>query len=162
MPGIRNAIALAIVAAIGFTPVPATAESYNQREALERALAQSLFGQNTGRVERRQVSERSGFRLGPEPRYRSYRGTVRPYKPYRSYGKKYGIKKRPLPDRCRRWVSTGRGDRLAYSARCLDRNYRHASKLPGRCETLIRTSRGYRAVYGARCLRRDGWRVSRH
>ena len=159
MPGLRKAIAITIVAAIGVVPLPALADSPGQKQAMERAIAEMLFGRDMRRAERHKVEERRKYRLGPvESRHRRGYGTVRPYKPQ---GKKYGIKKRPLPDQCLRWVNTGRGDRLAYSAHCLDRSYRHASKLPGRCETLIRTSRGYRAVYGARCLARDGWRVAR-
>ncbi len=159
MPGLKNAIAITIVAAIGVLPLPALADGAGQKQAMERAIAEMLFGREMRRAERREVEERRKYRLGPvEPRHRGAYGTVRPYK---SQGTKYGIKKRPLPDQCLRWVNTGRGDRLAYSAHCLDRSYRHASKLPGRCETLIRTDRGYRAVYGARCLARDGGRGAR-
>lgn len=71
-----------------------------------------------------------------------------------------GYKQTQLPDRCLREVDTARGDRLVYGARCLNRNYKHASKLPERCERYVRTDRGLRTVYGARCLARDGWRVA--
>ena len=162
MPIVRKVIALTILVAIGSTPVPAVADDRVQHRDINRAVIEMLFGQSPRQVETREAAEGRRFLLGPvEPRNRGYRGTIRPYKPYRSHGKRHGIKKRPLPDRCLRWVNTGRGDRLAYGARCLNRNYRHASKLPRRCETLIRTNRGYRAVYGARCLARDGWRVAR-
>ncbi|NND20162.1 MAG: hypothetical protein HKN98_16445 [Silicimonas sp.] len=70
-----------------------------------------------------------------------------------------GYKRVALPDRCLVTVETARGDRLAYGARCLNRNFRHAGKLPSGCETVVRTRRGFRTVYGARCLERDGWQV---
>lgn len=73
-----------------------------------------------------------------------------------------GFKRVALPDRCLLTVETARGDRLAYGARCLNRHYRHASKLPTDCETVVRTPRGFRTVYGARCLKRDGWQVLAH
>ena len=84
-------------------------------------------------------------------------------KSYNRHGPKAGrgYKKRALPQACLRVVETGRGDRLAYGARCLDRNYRFASRLPDRCETAVRTNRGVRTVFGARCLRREGWSVAR-
>lgn len=88
-------------------------------------------------------------------------GTVRPYDDRHGPKAGRGYKKLPLPESCLRWVDTGRGDRLAYESRCLDRRYKFASKLPEQCETAVRTSRGFREVYGARCLRRDGWIVAR-
>ncbi|MDJ1017696.1 MAG: hypothetical protein QNJ35_14405, partial [Paracoccaceae bacterium] len=57
-------------------------------------------------------------------------------------------------------VETRRGDRLAYGQRCVNRNYRYASRLPNQCKVTVNTRRGTRAVYGARCLNRDGWRVA--
>ncbi|MXY32622.1 MAG: hypothetical protein F4186_03850 [Boseongicola sp. SB0676_bin_33] len=65
----------------------------------------------------------------------------------------------PLPDRCRRIVHSGRGHRAVYSATCLDRKYRHASRLPEWCERIVRTARKDLIVYGARCLARENWRV---
>ncbi|MXX89023.1 MAG: hypothetical protein F4213_10725 [Boseongicola sp. SB0677_bin_26] len=65
----------------------------------------------------------------------------------------------PLPDRCRRIVNSGHGHRAVYSATCLDRKYRHASRLPERCERIVRTARKDLIVYGARCLARESWRV---
>lgn len=87
-------------------------------------------------------------------------GTIRDYdrsgpKPGRGY------KKTPLPRSCLRIVETRRGDRLAYGERCVNRNFKHASKLPNSCETVVRTPRGLRTVFGAQCLRRDGWKVAR-
>lgn len=71
-----------------------------------------------------------------------------------------GYKQQALPEQCLVTVETGRGDRLAYGAHCLDRLYRFADKLPRSCETVVRTPRGFRTVFGARCLARDGWRVA--
>ncbi len=65
-----------------------------------------------------------------------------------------------LPDRCLRIVSTSRGDRAVYGARCLQRNYVHVNHLPDRCRLQVRTNNRTRIVYGARCLQRDGWRVA--
>ena len=66
----------------------------------------------------------------------------------------------PLPDRCVRVVSTSRGDRTVYGARCLKRNYAYTNRLPERCRLQVRTNNRIRNVYGARCLRRDGWQVA--
>ena len=95
---------------------------------------------------------------------RTIDGTIRPYHQddyKRGPKSKRGYKKHALPKRCLLTVDTGRGSRLAYGARCLDRRYKFASKLPRRCETVVRTPRGFRTVFGARCLRRDGWQVAR-
>lgn len=70
-----------------------------------------------------------------------------------------GYRSAPLPDNCRRVVKSGGGRRTVYSAACLYRNYRHASRLPERCERIVRTARKDLIVYGARCLARDDWRV---
>ena len=88
-------------------------------------------------------------------------GRIRPYESNRTHSKR-GFKKQPLPQRCLRVVETSRGDRLAYGARCLNQNFRFASRLPDRCETAVRTNRRFRTVFGARCLRRDGWNVARY
>lgn len=79
----------------------------------------------------------------------------------RGPGARRGYKKTPLPQACLRIVNTGRRDRVAYGGRCLNRNFRFASRLPSRCETAVRTNRGLRTVYGERCLRREGWSVAR-
>ncbi|MXW85863.1 MAG: hypothetical protein F4103_18810 [Boseongicola sp. SB0673_bin_14] len=71
----------------------------------------------------------------------------------------HGYRSAPLPDKCRRTVISGGGHRTVYSAACLDRRYRHASRLPSRCERIVRTVRKDLIVYGARCLARDNWRV---
>ena len=65
-----------------------------------------------------------------------------------------------LPDHCLRIVETGRGDRLVYGKRCLNKNYVYANELPRHCELLVRTENRTRPVYGARCLSREGWRVA--
>ena len=70
-----------------------------------------------------------------------------------------GYRGTPLPDNCRRIVKSRGGHRTVYSAACLDRNYRHASRLPESCERIVRTARKDLIVYGARCLARDNWRV---
>ncbi|SMX23149.1 hypothetical protein BOA8489_01253 [Boseongicola aestuarii] len=124
-------------------------------------IAKSIDDRND---RRRKASATVGAsRLGTVDRHNDGRqlyGTVRPYD---GFGPKAGrgYKKSPLPQSCLRIVDTGRRDRLAYGARCLDRNFRFASKLPDQCVTAVRTPRGVRTVYGARCLERDGWIVAR-
>ena len=70
-----------------------------------------------------------------------------------------GYRRKALPDSCRRIVNSGGAHRTVYSAACMDRNYRHASRLPEWCERIVRTARMDFIVYGARCLARDNWRV---
>lgn len=71
----------------------------------------------------------------------------------------YDYRSAPLPDRCWRIVHSRHGHRAVYSATCLDRKYRHVSRLPERCERVVRTARKDLVVYGARCLARENWRV---
>jgi hypothetical protein len=78
----------------------------------------------------------------------------------RQKGDHRGYKRAALPDQCLLTVDTGRRNFLAYGERCLERSYKHASKLPRSCEWQVRTNRGVRTVYGARCLANDGWRVA--
>ncbi len=71
MPGLKNAIAITIVAAIGVLPLPALADGAGQKQAMERAIAEMLFGREMRRAERREVEVRRNYRLGPvEPRHR--------------------------------------------------------------------------------------------
>lgn len=67
----------------------------------------------------------------------------------------------PLPERCQRILSTAHGDRLVYSARCLNRNFGQANRLPDRCRLLVRTNNRAFRVFGARCLRNAGWHTAR-
>lgn len=70
------------------------------------------------------------------------------------------FKRRALPEQCLQILDTARRDRLVYSQRCVNRNYKYASRLPENCLRQVRTNRGSRTVYLARCLSRDGWRVA--
>lgn len=168
---------IASIALVGATamPAPARADANDLARVLAGVAAVAIIAKAIDN-RRRDDSDGRTFagRLGPiehdDGGYKYYDGhgrriidgRIRDYDPHRHGPKaKRGYKKRPLPEACLRTVETRRGDRLAYSARCLERKYRHASKLPGHCETLVRTRRGYRAVFGARCLARDGWRVAR-
>jgi len=68
---------------------------------------------------------------------------------------------RLLPERCLRFVETGRGQARYFGARCMNRNFKHVNKLPRSCERRIRTDRGIRYGWGARCLRREGYTLAR-
>lgn len=72
-----------------------------------------------------------------------------------------GVRRAALPERCARTLSTSRGDRTVYAARCLNRDYIYARELPSSCKLNVRTNNRVRTFYGARCLRRDGWQVAR-
>ncbi|MBT8458651.1 MAG: hypothetical protein HKP37_12595 [Boseongicola sp.] len=91
---------------------------------------------------------------------RAFNGTISRFDRHGPKARR-GYKKTPLPQNCLRIVNTGRGDRVAYGGRCLNRKFRFASKLPERCETFVHTNRGIRTVYSERCLRREGWNVAR-
>ncbi|MEO1537624.1 MAG: hypothetical protein AAFR73_07815 [Pseudomonadota bacterium] len=73
-----------------------------------------------------------------------------------------GVRRAALPDQCVRIVSTSRGDRTVYGARCLKQDYIYANQLPQACKLQIRTNNRIRNAYGANCLRRDGWQVARY
>ncbi|WP_300515252.1 hypothetical protein [Aliiroseovarius sp.] len=73
--------------------------------------------------------------------------------------------RKALPARCLQRFETRDGTRRYFGARCLDRNYRFASRLPARCETQIRIrnrhgDRVRREVFNPRCLRREGYWVA--
>lgn len=70
-----------------------------------------------------------------------------------------GIRRTALPERCVRIVSTAKGERIVYGARCLRREYVHTAKLPNRCKFNVRSGSRTHPVYGSYCLRRDGWQV---
>ena len=124
------------------------------RETAERT------GDMTMRASLTAVSDVPPFRLGRAEPERRLQNNGRS-RPYLSPGRKLGVKKQRLPDQCLRVVETRRGDRLGYSARCLSRQFRHASKLPRACLAYVRTWRQTTVVYGSTCLARDGWRVAR-
>ena len=153
------------------TVTPASAENDDLAKAILGIAAVAIIAKSIDdRKDRRRAATTreakptvGASRLGSLDRPhvgRELRGTIRPYG---RQGPKAGrgYKKTPLPQTCLRIVETGRRDRLAYGGRCLDRNFRFASKLPSRCETAVRTNRGVRTVYGARCLEREGWVVAR-
>lgn len=89
---------------------------------------------------------------------RAIEGEIR--RPGEKKNRFHGVRQAALPDRCVRIVSTDRGDRTAYSARCLQREYIYADQLPAACQVQVQTNDRVRLVYGARCLQRDGWRVA--
>ncbi|MXQ08079.1 hypothetical protein GQ651_09510 [Alphaproteobacteria bacterium GH1-50] len=165
MSVVRNTFIALMASGVLMVPAPASADAEDVARALVGIaavgiIAKAIDDRKDRREEQTKAAERHQFRLGPvEQTGRHIEGRIRPYDQPR--GKKLGVKKRPLPQECLRWVETARGDRLAYGARCLNRNYRHVRHLPDQCHTLVRTPRGLREVYGARCLEREGWRVAR-
>ena len=157
--------------ALGTTTVsPAQADSDDLAKAILGIAAVAIIAKSVDdRKDRRRANAREAeatvgaSRLGSLERPhagRTLQGTISRFdrhgpKPRRGY------KKTPLPQSCLRIVNTLRGERVVYGARCLDRNFRFASKLPDRCEIAVRTNRGVRTVYGERCLRREGWNIAR-
>ena len=137
-------------AILGIAAVGIIAKAIDDRNDRRRKNASTVGASRLGSVEQ---NSRFGGRI--------IDGRIRPYEPESAHTKR-GFKKQPLPQRCLRVVETARGDRLAYGARCLNQNFRFASRLPDQCETAVRTNRGFRTVFGARCLRRDGWNVARY
>lgn len=175
MKRIATLAATALAAAgIAVTPVPASALEGNDLAkivagiAVVGIIAKAIDNKNDRKETERAATTTDFGRFGSSgSRYndgrRSIEGTIRPYRrDEEGHGPKFGkgYKQQALPEQCLLTVETGRGDRLAYGTRCLDRNFRFASKLPASCETAVRTPRGIRTVYGARCLSRDGWRVA--
>ena len=165
--------AAAALAATGISlaPAPAAADSDDIAKIIAGlAVAGIIAKAIDDRNDRKRSATASDFgRFGDRNDHyydgrRTIDGTIRPYhRDDRRKGPKFGrgYKKRALPERCLLRVKTSHGSHLAYGQRCLNRNYKFASKLPERCETVVRTRRGFRTVFGARCLRRDGWRVAR-
>lgn len=182
----RFATLTAIFAAAGIALAPLPAAAAPDGEDIAKIIAgiavagivaKAIDDRNDRKVTTRSSTVTEFGRFGTsEDRYRDDRyrdgrsydgrrvidGTIRPYREDDRRGPKdkRGYKQQALPDRCLLQIDTDRGSRLAYGARCLQQNYRHANKLPQSCETVVRTPRGFRTVYGARCLSRDGWRVA--
>lgn len=171
--------AAATLAAAGIVFAPAPASAADSQDiakilagiAVAGIVAKAIDNRRDDRKEAERAATATATEFGrfgtSRDRYeddrRSIEGTIRPYRREEhrdgpKFGK--GYKKQPLPEQCLVRVDTGRGERLAYGAHCLDRSYRFADKLPGSCETVVRTPRGLRTVYGARCLEREGWRVA--
>ena len=137
--------------------------SYSDKSDLIHHLSRADFeraAEQTRRPSVTAVSDLPPFRLGSATQSRGS-ATHQRIRPYVSPGRKLGVKKQKLPDQCLRIVETSRGDRLAYSARCLNRQYRHAAKLPRECRAHIRGWRETTVVFAAGCLAKDGWRVAR-
>lgn len=142
----NNDLAKAIA---GIAAIAIIAKAVDDRSDRRKAASATVGASRLGSVE--QTYRHDGRRI--------IDGRVRPYD---NKGPKAGrgYKKQPLPQACLRVIETSRRDRLAYGSRCLDRNFRFASKLPRQCAVAVRTNRGVRTFYGARCLDRDGWRVA--
>ncbi len=163
IPAIVASIALA---SASFMPNAASADGNDLAKAIAGIVAVGIIAKaidNRNDRGRASTTTRAG-RLGSiEQTFDGRRvidRRVRDYEQRKGPKAKRGYKKKALPQACLRVVETDRRDRLAYGSRCLNRNYRHASKLPVSCETVVRTNRGFRTVFGARCLRRDGWKVA--
>lgn len=69
--------------------------------------------------------------------------------------------RRALPHACLRTVETRFGTQRMFGRRCLERNYRHASRLPERCSVRLYTSDGPRNGFDPLCLREQGFRSDR-
>lgn len=138
-------------AILGIAAVAIIAKSVDDRKDRRRAAAR----ENEATIGASRLGSRERPHAG-----RTFSGSISPFERRGPKAAK-GYKKTRLPKSCLRIVNTGRGDRVAYAGRCLERNFKFASKLPNRCETFVRTNRGLRSVYGERCLRREGWTVAR-
>ena len=66
-----------------------------------------------------------------------------------------------LPSACLRNVDTRFGTQRMFGKRCLERNYRHASRLPERCAVRLYTNDGPRSGFDPLCLRDQGFRSDR-
>lgn len=167
--GVKMKILTATIAGLAiagslFTPAAARADGDDIAKAIAGIAAVAIIARAIDRRnDRDNLTTIGSRRLGSVDRYDGRRGTDRTIHRYDRRGPKAGrgYKKHPLPRACLRVFETRRGDRLAYGARCVNRNYKFASRLPERCETVLRTRRGFRTVYGSRCLRRNGWKVAR-
>ena len=69
--------------------------------------------------------------------------------------------RRVLPGSCLETVETRFGHQRLFGKRCLERNYRHASRLPDRCVVRLYTNEGPRGGYDPLCLREQGYRSDR-
>ena len=69
--------------------------------------------------------------------------------------------RRLLPHECLRRVETRYGPQRIFGKRCLDNNYRHASRLPDRCAVRVYTNNGPRRGFDPQCLREQGFRSDR-
>lgn len=69
--------------------------------------------------------------------------------------------RRVLPRACLRTVETRFGDQRLFGQRCLERNYRHVSRLPERCAVRVYTTNGPRSGFDPLCLREQGYRSNR-
>ena len=69
--------------------------------------------------------------------------------------------RRVLPSACLRNVETRFGTQRMFGKRCLERNYRHASRLPERCAVRLYSSNGPRQGFDPHCLREQGFRSDR-
>lgn len=69
--------------------------------------------------------------------------------------------RRTLPYTCLRRVETRFGTQRMFGKRCLENNYRFASRLPDRCAVRVWTSDGPRNGFDPLCLREQGYRTDR-
>lgn len=69
--------------------------------------------------------------------------------------------RRALPHACLRSVETRFGTQRMFGKRCLENNYRHASRLPERCAVRVYTNDGPRRGFDPLCLREQGFRSDR-
>ncbi len=147
-------LSLAMMLVVGLTPASAGGE----RPALGIAAGAGTATEMPFLIP---ASDRSPFILGRSNRQSGYTHPHR-VRPYVTPRYPLGTRRPTLPSRCLSQVETRRGDRLVYSASCLDRRYRHASRLPGDCRARLRNTLGTRVIYEANCLARNGWRITRH
>jgi len=165
MKKLTATIASLAIAGSLIAPAPARADSAEFARALAGIAAIAIIAKAIDRRnDRDNLTTIGSRRLGSVEQFDGRRvidGRIRQLDNRHGPKARRGYKKHALPRTCLRVVDTSRGDRLAYGARCVNRNFRFASKLPGSCETVVRTRRGFRTVYGARCLRRNGWIVAR-
>ncbi len=163
-------LTVAAVTALGLTvtPMPAAADGNDVAKVLgglaALAIAAKVIDDRRDRkaaAREQQAKQQSVFHNRNRARSNVEFGSLSRFDRGNINTRSAKFKRRPLPDRCLRVASTRRGDRLVYGQRCLNNNFKFASRLPEHCETAIRTNRGIKAVFGARCLSRDGWRVAK-
>lgn len=161
-------LAVSAVTAFGIslTPVPAAADGNDVAKVIGGlavlGIIATVLDDRNDRNDRVEVGRQGQFRNSNVFNNRSngVTRTLRRNNRVVFNNRRAQFKRRALPQRCLRSVDTRRGDRLVYGNRCLNNNFKFASRLPSHCRTTIQTRQGTRWVYGARCLSRDGWRVA--
>ena len=166
-----STLCAAAVAVTSLSAAPAHAEDNND---LARALAAVLGVAIIGKIiheSNKDDDHRVTRRHDPQPQYRVPPPRKVDRAPHRVQPRDLPRRvkrdthrradRKLLPGQCLRSFDTRRGTVVMFGKRCLENNYRFASRLPQFCAQRVKTRNGKRRGYDARCLRQDGYRLSR-